>query len=140
MVSRELLNSGSDLTEDPYLRDSLTYEANPHLLETLGGNDPPFEREYDDICEEHGQGIVEYVCRLFYLKSWKKHHGEYPYSLSYLQLRAILAIEEEIALRTAKQAYDSAEKSRQIQQKASVPGAQTPGIGGVRKGVPTNRF
>lgn len=143
MVSRELLRSGSDLTEDPYLRDGLTYEANPHLLETLGGNDPPFEREYDDICEEHGRRNVEYVCRLFYLKSWKKSHGEYPYSLSYLQLKAILAIEEEIALRTAKQAYDSAEKSRQMQRSTSAPPTRTPStgnVGGIQKGVPVNRF
>jgi len=106
----------------------------------LGGYDPPFEREYDEICEEHGRRNVEYVCRLFYLKSWKKHHGEYPYSLSYLQLKAILAIEEEVALRTAKQAYDSAEKSRQMQRSASTSVPRQPSVGGVQKGVPINRF
>ncbi len=118
----------------------MTYEANPHLLETLGGHDPPFEREYDEICNEHGRGAVEYVCRLFYLRSWKKYHGEYPYSLSYLQLKAILAIEEEVALRSAKQAFDSAEKSRQMNRSGSVPLPQTPAVGGVHKGLPINRF
>lgn len=84
--------------------------------------------------------MVEYVCRLFYLKSWKKHHGEYPYSLSYLYLKSILCIEEEIALRTAKQAYDSAEKSRQMQRSSSAPPPRQPSVGGIQKGRPINRF
>lgn len=97
------------------------------------------EREWDELCEEYGTHIVEYVNRCFHLRAWMKIHGSYPYKLDYLMLRAILACEEEVSLRTAKASYDSMEKSRQATAKAG-PSPSVPGPGGVKKGVPVNRF
>lgn len=98
------------------------------------------EREWDELCEEYGTNIVEFVNRCFYMRSWRKIHGTYPYELDYLMLRAILACEEEISLRTAKTSYDSMEKSRQAGARGGPPSG-VPGPGGVRKGVPiTNKF
>lgn len=97
------------------------------------------EREWEELCDEYGTHIVEYVNRCFYMRSWMKVHGSYPYELDYLMLKAILACEEEVSLRTAKASYDSMEKTKQLGARGR-PSTGIPGAGGIKRGVPINKF
>ncbi len=97
------------------------------------------DREWDELCEEYGNEIVGYVSRCFHLRAWRKVHGSYPYDLDYLMLKSILAIQDEVSLREAKISYDSIEKSRRVTTQGGSGASNVPS-GGIKKGVPVNRF
>lgn len=75
----------------------------------------PSEVQYNALCDEFGDDVVALVHRCFYLRAWKNVHGSYPYSLEYIMLKALLALEDELKLREAKEAFDSKEQNRRME-------------------------
>ena len=100
------------------LIDDLTIEYDEGVQTMIGDRETPSEREYNALCDEFGDEIVALVHRCFYLRAWMNVHGQYPYQLEYIMLRAILAVEEEISLRQAKESFDAREKQRAMERNA----------------------
>ena len=98
------------------LVDDLTIEYDEGARSMFGDRETPSEREYNALCDEFGDEVVSLVHRCFYLRAWMNVHGQYPYQLEYIMLRAILAVEEEISLRQAKEAFDAREKQRVMER------------------------
>ena len=101
------------------LVDDLTIEYNEEVQSMIGDRETPSEREYNALCDEFGDEVVALVHRCFYLRAWMNVHGEYPYRLEYIMLRSILAVEEEISLRQAKDSFDAREKQRAMERSMS---------------------
>jgi len=100
------------------------------MIEASGGT--PHEVFYQELCDEWGPEIVDYVQRSFYLRMWKQVHGEYPCELDYVRLRSLMAIEEEQNL---KQNYEmhvshmqNKHASRQTTQRSFPGGGVTPNV------------
>ena len=98
------------------LIDDLTIEYDEVARTMIGDRETPSEREYNALCDEFGDEVVSLVHRCFYLRAWMNVHGQYPYQLEYIMLRAILAVEEEISLRQAKESFDAREKQRVMER------------------------
>ena len=98
------------------LVDDLTIEYDEGARSMFGDRETPSEREYNALCDEFGDEVVSLVHRCFYLRAWMNVHGQYPYQLEYIMLRAILAVEEEISLRQAKESFDAREKQRVMER------------------------
>ena len=99
------------------LVDDLTIEYDEGVQLMVGDRETPSEREYNALCDEFGDEVVALVHRCFYLRAWMNVHGKYPYQLEYIMMRAILAVEEEISLRQAKESFDAREKQRAMERK-----------------------
>ena len=112
------------------LVDDLTIEYDEEVRSIIGDRETPSEREYNALCDEFGDETVALVHRCFYLRAWMNVHGEYPYKLEYIMLRSILAVEEEISLRQAKESFDAREKQRTMERSANSKATSRPGQSG----------